>query len=74
MLAVICYIKKGVDHTMFKAIKLALKYKDLLEPAIDLINTVQDSVQDGKLTKAEKSKVMSKMWVIIKSVQKLKAA
>jgi hypothetical protein len=59
---------------MFKAIKLALKYRDLLEPAIDLINTVQDSVQDGKLTKAEKSKVMSKMWVIIKSVQKLKAA
>jgi len=71
---VICCIKKGVDHTMFKAIKLALKYRDLLEPAIDLINTVQDSVQDGKLTKAEKSKVMSKMWVIIKSVQKLKAA
>ena len=59
---------------MFKAIRLALKYRDLLEPAIDLINTVQDSVQDGKLTKAEKSKVMSKMWVIIKSVQKLKAA
>ena len=59
---------------MLKAIKLALKYRDLLEPAIDLINTVQDSVQDGKLTKAEKSKVMSKMWVIIKSVQKLKAA
>ena len=59
---------------MFKAIKLALKYRDLLEPAIDLINTVQYSVQDGKLTKAEKSKVMSKMWVIIKSEQKLKAA
>ena len=59
---------------MFKAIKLALTYRDLLEPAIDLINTVQDSVQDGKLTKAEKSKVMSKMWVIIKSVQKLKSA
>ena len=59
---------------MLKAIKLALKYRDLLEPAIDLINTVQDSVQDGKLTKAEKSKVMSKMWVIIKSVQKIKSA
>ena len=71
---VICCIKKGVDHTMFKAIRLALKYRDLLEPAIDLINTVQDSVQDGKLTKAEKSKVMSKMWVIIKSVQKIKTA
>ena len=70
---VICCIKKGVDHTMFKAIRLALKYRDLLEPAIDLINTVQDSVQDGKLTKAEKSKVMSKMWVIIKSVQKIKS-
>ena len=59
---------------MIKSIRLALKYRDLLEPAIDLINTVQDSVQDGKLTKAEKSKVMSKMWAIIKSVQKLKAA
>jgi len=74
LLVVICCIKKGVNHTMFKAIRLALKYRDLLEPAIDLINTVQDSVQDGKLTKAEKSKVMSKMWVIIKSVQKLKSA
>ena len=57
---------------MIKAIKLALKYKDLLEPAIELINTVQNSVSDGQLSKKEKSQIMSQMWVIIKKVQALK--
>ena len=57
---------------MLKAIKLALKYKDLLEPAIELINTVQNSVSDGQLSKKEKSQIMSQMWVIIKKVQALK--
>ncbi len=57
---------------MFKAIKLALKYKDLLEPAIEMINVVQNSVSDGQLTKKEKSAIMSQMWVIIKKVQLIK--
>ena len=57
---------------MLKAIKLALKYKDLLEPAIELINTVQNSVSDGQLSKKEKSQIMSQMWGIIKKVQALK--
>ena len=59
---------------MFKAIKLALKYKDLLEPAIEMITVVQSSVKDGQLSKKEKSAIMSKMWVIIKKVQKIKTA
>ena len=59
---------------MFKAIRLALKYKDLLEPAIEMITVVQNSVSDGVLSKKEKSAIMSQMWVIIKKVQKLKAA
>ena len=59
---------------MFKAIKLALKYRDLLEPAIEFINVVQNSVKDGQLSKKEKSAIMSKMWVIIKKVQKIKTA
>ena len=59
---------------MFKAIRLALKYRDLLEPAIEFINVVQNSVKDGQLSKKEKSAIMSKMWVIIKKVQKLKSA
>ncbi len=59
---------------MFKAIKLALKYKDLLEPAIEMITVVQNSVKDGQLSKKEKSAIMSKMWVIIKKVQKIKTA
>ena len=57
---------------MLKAIKLAIKYKDLLEPAIEMINVVQNSVSDGQLTKKEKSAIMSQMWVIIKKVQLIK--
>ena len=57
---------------MFKAIKLALKYKDLLEPAIEMITVVQNSVSDVQLTKKEKSAIMSQMWVIIKKVQIVK--
>ena len=71
---VICCIKKGVDHTMFKAIRLALKYRDLLEPAIEFINVVQNSVKDGHLTKKERGEVMKKMWIIIKKVQLIKSA
>ena len=59
---------------MLKAIRLAFKYKDLLEPAIAMITVVQNSVSDGVLSKKEKSAIMSQMWVIIKKVQKLKAA
>ena len=57
---------------MLKAIRLAIKYKDLLEPAIEMINVVQNSVSDGQLTKKEKSAIMSQMWVIIKKVQLIK--
>ena len=59
---------------MLKSIRYALKYKDLLEPAIEMITVVQNSVKDGQLSKKEKSAIMSKMWVIIKSVQKIKTA
>jgi hypothetical protein len=59
---------------MLKTIKYALKYKDLLEPAVEMINVVQNSVKDGQLSKKEKSAIMSKMWVIIKKVQKIKTA
>tara|TARA_R100001594_G_scaffold131352_1_gene170917 strand:- start:424 stop:606 length:183 start_codon:yes stop_codon:yes gene_type:complete len=59
---------------MLKTIKYALKYKDLLEPAVEMISVVQNSVKDGALSKKEKSAIMSKMWVIIKKVQKIKTA
>ena len=59
---------------MLKSIRLALKYRDLLEPAIEMIRVVQDSVKDNQITEEERSKIFSQMWVIIKKVQKLKAA
>ena len=57
---------------MLKSIRLALKYRDLLEPAIEMIRVVQDSVKDGQLTEEERSAIFSQMWVIIKSVQSIK--
>ena len=57
---------------MLKAIRLAIKYKDLLEPAIEMIRVVQDSVKDGQLTEEERSAIFSQMWVIIKQVQSIK--
>ena len=48
---------------MFKAIKLAIKYKDLLEPAIEMIRVVQESVSDGQLTDDENSKIFSQMSI-----------
>jgi hypothetical protein len=59
---------------MLKSIRLALKYRDLLDPAIEMIRVVQDSVKDNQITEEERSKIFSQMWVIIKKVQKLKAA
>ena len=58
---------------MIKSIRLALKYRDLLEPAIEMITVVQNSVKDGQLSKKEKSAIMSQMWVIIKKVQLIKS-
>ena len=57
---------------MLKALKLAFQYRDLLEPAIEMIKIVQDSGSDSKLTKAEKSIIMAKMLVIIKKTQAIK--
>lgn len=54
---------------MLKALKIAFQYRDLLEPAIEMIKIVQDSVSDSKLTKSEKSKIMAQMWVIIKRLR-----
>ena len=59
---------------MLKSIRLALKYRDLLDPAIEMIRVVQDSVKDNQITEEERSAIFSQMWVIIKKVQKLKAA
>ena len=50
---------------MIKAIRAAIKYKELLPKAIDFIVFVQESTKDGKLSKKERSKIMALMWDII---------
>lgn len=58
---------------MIKAIRAAIKYKELLPKAIDFIVFVQESTKDGKLSKKERSKIMAHMWDIIKAAEKLNA-
>ena len=58
---------------MFKALMVAMKYKALLPRAIEFIVFVQNATRDGKLDKAERGKVLSYMWDIIKEAERLNA-
>ena len=60
---------------MLEAIRLALKYKNLIPPAVDLITDIQESVKDdGKITKKEQSRLMKKFHALIKAAKETKKA
>ena len=60
---------------MLEAIRMALKYKDLIPPAVDLITDIQESVKaDGKITKKEQSRLMKKFHALIKAAKETKKA
>jgi|TARA_Y100001938_G_scaffold142891_1_gene214851 hypothetical protein len=55
---------------MFAAIKLAMKYKDSLPLAVDLIKEIEISMRDdGSISQKERSKLMSRFWALVKSIQ-----
>jgi hypothetical protein len=58
---------------MIKAIRAAIKYKELLPIAIDFIVFAQEATKDGKLLDTERGTVMRHMWAIIKAAEKLNA-
>ena len=60
---------------MLEAIRLAMKYKNLIPPAVDLITDIQESVKDdGKITKKEQSRLMKKFHALIKAAKETKKA
>jgi hypothetical protein len=63
---------------MFKAMRLAMKYGDVLGIALDLVQEIEKSIRDdGSISQAERSKLMSKFWKLVKAIQdpvKAKAA
>ncbi len=60
---------------MFAAIKLAMKYKHTLPVAVDLIKEIELSMRDdSSISQKERSKLMSRFWALVKSVQTAKKA
>jgi len=58
--------------------RLAMKYGDVLGIALDLVQEIEKSIRDdGSISQAERSKLMSKFWKLVKAIQdpvKAKAA
>ena len=60
---------------MFAAIKMAMKYKDVLPVAVDLIKEIEISIRDdGSISQKERSKLMSRFWALVKAIQAPKNA
>ena len=60
---------------MFAALKMAMKYKDSLPVAVDLIQEIELSMRDDfSISKQERSKLMSRFWALVKSIQTAKKA
>ena len=60
---------------MFAAIKMAMKYKDVLPVAVDLIKEIEISIRDdGSISQKERSKLMSRFWALVKAIQAPKKA
>ena len=60
---------------MFAAIKMAMKYKDVLPVAVDVIKEIELSMRDdGSISQKERSKLMSRFWALVKAIQAPKKA
>ena len=60
---------------LFASIKMAMQYKDSLPLAVDLIKEIEISMRDdGSISQKERSKLMSRFWALVKSVQTAKKA
>ena len=60
---------------MFAAIKMAMKYKDVLPVAVDLIKEIELAMRDdGSISQKERCKLMSRFWALVKAIQAPKKA
>ena len=56
---------------MLEALRYALKYKGMLPRVVEFLIFVENATKDGKLDKAERSKVLKHMWAIVKEYEKV---
>ena len=56
---------------MIEALRYALKYKGMLPRVVEFLIFVENATKDGKLDKAERSKVLKHMWAIVKEYEKV---
>jgi len=55
---------------MFAAIKLAMRYSDVLPIAIDLIKEIEVSVRDdGTISRDERSRLLKRFWNLVRVLQ-----
>jgi len=55
---------------MLEAIRIALKYKDVLPVAVDLIEEIEISIRDdGSISQKERSKLLKRFWALVKAIQ-----
>ena len=60
---------------MLKAIRMALRYSDVLPIVIDLVKEIEISVRDdGTISKDERSKLLKRFWNLVRAVQAPKKA
>ena len=54
---------------MFKAIRMAMKYGNLMDDVVAFIVLVQTTGSDGKVTKQERGKLISAASKLIRKIQ-----
>ena len=55
---------------MFKALRLALRYRDSLPIMVEIIEKAIAAVRDdGTISRRERAKLVKKFWALIKYVQ-----
>ncbi len=54
---------------MLKAIKLAIRYGNLMDDIVEFVQLVQTTGSDGKVTKTERGKMISAASKLIRKIQ-----
>jgi hypothetical protein len=54
---------------MFGFIARILKNRQAIEAALTLIQTIESTSKDGKLTRAEQSLVLKQFWALVREVK-----
>jgi len=55
---------------MIQAIRMAIKYSDVLPVAVELVEEIYESISDdGTISTKERSRLMKKYWKVVHAVQ-----